>query len=249
MSIQDDYDGRDIFEALADDFETARLRRERTPGQGGALGGDMTIEALPTVYCGTTFRSALEASWAATLDSLGIVWEYEPETINLPSGLRYLPDFRLPEIGTWLEVKGTGVPRVEKAFEFGEMLACDCPRIRGIRRCSCRWPGGELVLIGNPPRSIDPWSDGYEDYSPYAMHRLVRRHPGFASWKSTRNTRCWLTRCTRCRCATWFDMPRCRACRGPLAGSIGHHSGSSEFEFIRISGIAVDTDDDAGSDA
>ncbi|WP_405964792.1 hypothetical protein OG713_34650 [Streptomyces sp. NBC_00723] len=244
MSIQDDYDGRDIFDALADDFETARLRRERLRDKRGPqLGGDMTIEALPTVYLGTTFRSALEASWAATLNSLGVVWEYEPEMVTLPSGARYLPDFRLPEIGAWLEVKGTGVPRVEKAFEFGQSLVCDCPRIRGIRRCFCRWPGGELVLIGNPPRPLEPWTDGYEDCNPYAMHRLMRHHPGFVSWKSTRNNRCWLTRCTACRKTTWFDMPRCRACGGPLAGSVGHHSGSSEFKFIRISGVAI-TDDE-----
>lgn len=241
MSIQDDYDGRDLFEALADDQETARLRRERLR-RGGApeLGGDMTVEALPTVYRGTTFRSALEASWAATLDSIGVAWEYEPETITLPSGTHYIPDFHLPEIGTWLEVKGTGVPRVEKAYEFAEMLACDCPRLRGIRCCSCRWPGGELVLIGNPSRPLNPWADGYEDYNPYAMHRLMRHHAGFVSWKSTRNTRCWLTRCTACRRATWFDLARCRACGGPLAGSIGYASGDTEFKFIRISGVAID---------
>lgn len=241
MTIQDDYEGRDIFEALSDDIETAKLRRERLrSGEGPALGGDMTVEALPTVYRGTTFRSALEASWAATLDTLGVTWEYEPETITLPSGARYVPDFRLPEIGAWLEVKGPGVPRVEKAFEFGESLSCDCPRIRGIKHCSCRWPGGELVLVGNPPRPIDPWSDGYEDSNPYVMRNLMRRHPGFMSWKSTRASRCWLTRCTACRRVTWFDIARCRACQGRLAGSIGYSSGDTEFRFVRISGTRID---------
>ncbi|MFJ9012290.1 hypothetical protein [Streptomyces canus] len=241
MTIQDDYEGRDIFEALSDDMETAKLRRERLrSGEGPALSGDMTVEALPTVYRGTTFRSALEASWAATLDTLGVTWEYEPETITLPSGARYIPDFRLPEIGAWLEVKGPGVPRVEKAFEFGESLRCDCPRIRGIKHCSCRWPGGELVLVGNPPRPIDPWSDGYEDCNPYAMRNLMRRHPGFMSWKSTRPSRCWLTRCTACRRVTWFDVARCRACQGRLAGSIGYSSGDTEFRFVRISGTRID---------
>ena len=241
MTIQDDYEGRDLFEALSDDLETAKLRRElHQSGNGPVLGGDMTVEALPTVYRGTTFRSALEASWAATLDSLGVAWEYEPETITLPSGARYIPDFRLPAIGAWLEVKGTGVPRVEKAYEFGDSLTCNCPRIRGIRRCSCRWPGGELVLIGKPPRPLDPWSDGYEDYTPYAMHRLMRHHTGFVSWKSTRNSRCWLTRCTACRVVTWFDISRCRACGGPLAGSVGYASGDPEFKFVRISGARIE---------
>lgn len=243
MSIQDD-DGRDIFDALADDFETARARREHATGSGRADG--MAFEALPTVYRGTTFRSALEASWAATLDSLRIAWEYEPELIELPSGARYLPDFRLPEIGTWLEVKGTGVPRVEKAYELGDTLACDCPRIRGIRRCACAWPGGWLVVIGNPPRPMDPWADESYDHWPYhSKRRLAWRHGGFPSWTSTRTNRLWLTRCTRCRLVTWFDSAKCRACRGPLAGSVGHHSGSDEFEFIRISGPAAGAQDEA----
>jgi hypothetical protein len=29
-----------------------------------------------------------------------------------------------------------------------------------------------------------------------------------------------------------------------LAGAVGHHSGSAEFEFIRISGVAIDADED-----
>ncbi|MEU0200877.1 MULTISPECIES: hypothetical protein [unclassified Streptomyces] len=249
MTIQDDMDGRDIYEALADDQETARLRREcHRRSNGPELGGDMTVEALPTVYRGTTFRSALEASWAATLDSLGIVWEYEPELIALPSGANYLPDFRLPEIGTWLEVKGTGVPRVEKAMEFGKSLACDCPRIRGIRHCSCRWPGGELVLIGNPPAMFNPFADAddsWSDWNYWAAARAGRRHPGHPSWTSTRNTRTWLAKCPDCQHTTWFDLPRCRACRGPLAGAQGHHSGSDAFDFIRISGIRPTDDDPA----
>lgn len=247
MHIHDNHDGRDFIEALADDMETTRLRRARTPGQEGALGGDMTIEALPTVYKGTTFRSALEASWAATLDSLGMTWEYEPETVTLPSGAKYLPDFRLPEIGTWLEVKGTGVPRVEKAIEFGKSLACDCPQIRGFKRCSCRWPGGELVLIGNPPAAFNPFADEdhtWTDWHYRAALRSARRHAGHPRWTSTRNSRVWLARCPDCRRATWFDLPRCRACRGPLAGAQGHHSGSDAFDFIRISGTAVKDEDD-----
>lgn len=39
------------------------------------------------------------------MDALAIAWQYEPEGFELPSG-RYLPDFLLPEIGCWLEVKG-----------------------------------------------------------------------------------------------------------------------------------------------
>lgn len=245
MSFQDDIESRCLVEALEDDMATARLRRQHKAT------GDLAIESLPTVYRGTTFRSALEASWAATLDSLAIAWEYEPKTITLPSGARYLPDFRLPEIGVWLEVKGDGVPRVEKAFEFGESLRCDCPRIRGILHCSCRWPGGELVLIGHPPRPFFPdFSDEYDHRSPWAKVIAARNHGGFPRWTSTRGTRVWLGYCPACQQATWFDSPRCRACRRQLAGAHGLGSGNEEIRFIRITGIAApkdDTDNDTAS--
>ncbi|MGW6970371.1 hypothetical protein [Streptomyces sp. NPDC054952] len=92
------------------------------------------IDAVPTAHSGTHVRSRLEADWARTLDGLGIVWKYEPELITLPSGIQYLPDFWLPEIGTWLEVKGPTTPRREKAAELGKARAC-------------QWPGGQLVLL------------------------------------------------------------------------------------------------------
>lgn len=242
MTIQDDIGKRCLVERLEDDMATARLRREHVKGSGLADG--MHVEALPTVYRGTAFRSALEASWAATLDSLSIVWEYEPETITLPSGARYLPDFRLPEIGTWLEVKGPGVPRVEKAIEFGQMLACGCPPLG----CTCRWPGGELVIIGRTPRPFDPYAGGEYDHRPdWAKVAAARNHGGFLRWTSTRGINSHLAQCPDCRCFAWFHESRCRACRGPLIGARGFRSGSDEFTFVRITGPAVpdETDGDA----
>lgn len=96
-----------------------------------------SIDAKPTLYSGTDFRSALEANWAATLDRWAIRWKYEPERIMLPSGTVYIPDFWLPDSRTWLEVKGTGVPRIEKAIELGETR-------------------DELVVIGHPPKNYAP---------------------------------------------------------------------------------------------
>jgi hypothetical protein len=66
----------------------------------------MTIQAIETRYAGCRFRSRLEARWAVFFDSLGITWDYEIEGYELPSGKRYLPDFLLPDCGTWIEVKG-----------------------------------------------------------------------------------------------------------------------------------------------
>lgn len=235
MSIQREWHCRLVGEGIDDLLEQQRVRSAHIPGQPGALGGDMTVEALPTFYGGTTFRSALEASWAATLDTLDIAWEYEPETIALPSGATYIPDFRLPDIGAWLEVKGTGVPRIEKAIEFGKTLACNCPRFR----CTCRWPGGELVIIGHPPKSYSAWSDPELEGATYkVMHNVSRRHGGHLDWTSTRGRTAWLTRCGDCNRGGWFDTGKCRACGGTLDGCYGYRPGEAGLEFRRIKGPA-----------
>lgn len=67
----------------------------------------MTITPLETRYAGCRFRSRLEARWAVFFDKLGIKWEYEPQGYTVgPSRRAYLPDFRLPELQTFVEVKG-----------------------------------------------------------------------------------------------------------------------------------------------
>ena len=76
-----------------------------------------TIRAVETEYNGYLFRSRLEARWAVFFDALGIGYEYEPEGFELPSGKRYLPDFRVkcwgtrgnydgPPFDLYIEVKG-----------------------------------------------------------------------------------------------------------------------------------------------
>lgn len=66
---------------------------------------ETTIRAIETTYNGYRFRSRLEARWAVFLDSFGEPWSYEVEGYELPSG-RYLPDFWLPRLNCWLEIKG-----------------------------------------------------------------------------------------------------------------------------------------------
>lgn len=63
------------------------------------------FRAITTRYKGYNFRSRLEARWAVFFDHLGIRWDYEPEGFELGNGLRYLPDFWLPDLKLWVEVK------------------------------------------------------------------------------------------------------------------------------------------------
>lgn len=64
----------------------------------------MPIKAIETRYNGYHFRSRLEARWAVFFDTAGIMYSYEPQGFDL-DGLYYLPDFWLPEMQSWAEVK------------------------------------------------------------------------------------------------------------------------------------------------
>lgn len=79
------------------------------------------MKAIPTEYKGINFRSKLEASYAKTLDELEIRWAYEHNGYDI-GGVRYLPDFWLPEIRTFLEVKGPVIPGAEKARALAVVL-------------------------------------------------------------------------------------------------------------------------------
>ena len=88
----------------------------------------MTIQAIETKYKGYRFRSRLEARWAVFFDALGIEWEYEKEGYELPKHyleknhddykdspdmLYYLPDFWLPQLKIFVEVKGESLTTEE----------------------------------------------------------------------------------------------------------------------------------------
>jgi hypothetical protein len=63
------------------------------------------MKPIETRYKGYRFRSRLEARWAVFFDALGLAWEYEKEGYSLPSG-NYLPDFWMPKLGLFIEIKG-----------------------------------------------------------------------------------------------------------------------------------------------
>lgn len=94
-----------------------------------------TVRAITTRYSGHAFRSRLEARYAVYFDHLGIRWDYEPEGFELGNGLRYLPDFWLPEFNLWVEIKPSYPDKVsiEKASRLGQghravIIFCGPPR-------------------------------------------------------------------------------------------------------------------------
>jgi len=191
------------------------------------------IAAVPTTYAGVEFRSTLEADWAATLDSLGIVWQYEPEAVRLPSGTLYRPDFYLPGIATWLEVKGPHMERVFKAYELAQAV-CHFPDCiaHGRHECSERCePFGcsncdcmreyQLVVVGvAPERGQLTW-------------RLIGADDGSS-----------LVNCSNCDAWWWMDNSGSFGCRAHrrYCGGDDDLNGTAfrdecDMPFVRASGV------------
>ncbi len=66
------------------------------------------LRSLSTRHLGLIFRSRLEARWAEYFKRLGVTWCYEPEGFVLPNGQGYCPDFFLPQLNCFAEVKPQG---------------------------------------------------------------------------------------------------------------------------------------------
>lgn len=71
------------------------------------------LPSIPTYFDGHRFRSRMEARWAVAFKQLGITYWYEPDGFNLGETC-YLPDFFLPQIDTYAEVKPYALTPVER---------------------------------------------------------------------------------------------------------------------------------------
>jgi hypothetical protein len=72
------------------------------------------IKAIETWYAGHRFRSRTEARWAVFFTNLRLRWEYERQGFLVGDEQRpYLPDFYLPDLGLWLEIKPVQAPNVD----------------------------------------------------------------------------------------------------------------------------------------
>lgn len=82
------------------------------------------MKAIETSYNGYKFRSRLEARWAVYFDELNLEYVYEPEGYQ-EGNIRYLPDFWLPTLECFAEVK----PRLFTESEFNKTLILPKPCI------------------------------------------------------------------------------------------------------------------------
>jgi hypothetical protein len=141
----------------------------------------MTARAIETRYNGNKYRSRLEARWAVFMDNLGIEYRYEYEGYDL-DGLWYLPDFWLPALEMWIEVKP------------GDPSPGDLEKIRRLTMASSESP---VVLFMDVPgqHQISVFSvfDFNDERGPF-VHRTDRKF-----WND----------CTLCG-AVWLESDECR---------------------------------------
>lgn len=112
------------------------------------------------IYRGLTFRSRLEARWAMVFDELGLSFEYEPKAFETPAGW-YLPDFHLPDLGLWVEIKPKA-PDVDEEIKFQSLakqhasyalLLAGLPREKALPSGGSTWTDAS-VWIATPSGSM-----------------------------------------------------------------------------------------------
>lgn len=121
------------------------------------------IKPIETVYKGYRFRSRLEARWAVFFDAAGIQYEYEPQGYEV-NGIKYLPDFYLPKLDIFVEVKANrdgveaDILRCSKFIYWGSDIKA-------------------IVFLGEVPNVED--FDGGMPHFPFLFYRYKRVECGW----------------------------------------------------------------------
>lgn len=91
------------------------------------------MESKNTEYNGYFFRSRMEARWAVFFDTLNIKYHYEYMDFILSNKVRYLPDFYLPELNAYAEVKHEFTKEsIEKCKDLCNITKLDVFLLEGV---------------------------------------------------------------------------------------------------------------------
>jgi predicted nuclease of restriction endonuclease-like RecB superfamily len=108
-----------------------------------------TIKSARHPYKDLSMRSQAEVRFAGYLDEMSLVWQYEPEKIDL-GWATYIPDFYLPDHDHWIEVKGVWTPDSKKKYEeFSETYKVSLFRANKLRSKVGRPRTLDDILAGN----------------------------------------------------------------------------------------------------
>jgi len=128
------------------------------------------IKAIETRYAGYHFRSRLEARWAVFFDSLKIKYRYEPEGFKF-DGECYLPDFYLPDLRMFAEVKPDA--SFDKAIRFS-----DAYNARKCEEMLADFDDTPLLCLQGPPGENTVKMRGYRQCREVSSPTLYWASPG-----------------------------------------------------------------------
>ena len=104
-------------------YAPTTLKDEADSKVGGT--SDRGANALKTKFRGVIYRSQTEARWAVFFDAIGVQFSYEPETISLSTGRKYVPDFFIKDFDAYFEVKPSNDAIVTEEATKARCLAHD----------------------------------------------------------------------------------------------------------------------------
>ena len=165
------------------------------------------MKAIDTVYNGYKFRSRLEARWAVFFDEAGITWEYEKEGYDLGDGVYYLPDFWLPQLDMFAEIKGT-IPN-KKEMEKAGVLSEQSRKIVGV--------------LGNIPTANSMFENWEEKYFGYA----------FLKNKDWVDMPYYFSKCIRCGMYGFHFEGKVRQCNCFENDADGHDDYAIQFAYTK----------------
>lgn len=148
--------------------------------------------SLVTHYAGRRFRSLIEARYAVFFDLIGVGWKYEPKTFySRTLYLAYKPDFLLPKLCYWIEIKGQ--PPSERELQ----------KIDILREVATQKGDKVFVLVGQLPDHPEDFPQGLHFGRPhdevqhalnvargwrFDNHRRATRSSGRRSWEGRHRT-------------------------------------------------------------
>jgi len=113
--------------------------RRRMSGKRNPMYGKPPVHPSPIEYRGLRLRSSYELRFCVAMDEAGIRYEYEPRRFQM-ADRTYLPDFFLPDLDLWIEVKGWVRRKHEflmREFrkEYGPILLFRKPSLESFESC------------------------------------------------------------------------------------------------------------------
>lgn len=125
---------------------------------------------------GYLMRSYSETRWADMMDALHISWLYEPKLVVTSHGA-YLPDFYLPRIGMFVEVKGAAPTEIEREKAADVSVTTGCPVVIAFGDMQLMYPGigGARLMVFRGPHSIQ--------YSTHELHGLIEHGLGQETYR------------------------------------------------------------------